>query len=102
MTVGVHVLSQQRNLFHAALSKAFHLTADFSQRPAPLPPTPVRDDAIGAEVITALDDGDKSARWRWQRGGVLDTFRSSRPGQVQKLGGFPRLKEKVNMRKTAS
>ena len=55
--VGIDVLSHQRYLSGAARNQVFDLVDDFLYRPAYFPAPAVGHDAIGAEIITALDYG---------------------------------------------
>jgi len=61
MAIGVNVLTQQDDLFGTAKDKLFNLADDILHGTAPLPPSSIRHDAVGTEVIAALNDGDKGA-----------------------------------------
>ncbi len=60
VAVAIHDLAQQRHLFDALSNQGTNFGRDFAHRPAALSPTPVGDDAEGADVVAAVHDGDVS------------------------------------------
>ena len=63
VAIGVHVLTQQGYLSRPAFHQAFHLFDNLVHRSASLPPSPQPDDAVGAEVIAALNDWNVTGYW---------------------------------------
>ena len=57
VAVGVDVLTQERHFPDSALRQQLGLPDDVRNGPADLPTPPVRDDAEGAELVAAVDDG---------------------------------------------
>ena len=55
-TVGVNILTQQRNLAHALAHQTRHLVNDLLEGTALLATAHVRHDAVGAEVVAARHD----------------------------------------------
>ncbi len=58
VAVGVDVLAQQRDLPDTAVRQKTGLPGDVVDGAANLAPTAVGDDAEGAELVAAVDDGD--------------------------------------------
>ena len=58
MSVGVNILSEKRDFFDASPDEHLGLLHNFSDRPADFPATPVWDDAEGAELVAAVNDGN--------------------------------------------
>jgi len=90
--VGVHVLTEQGHFFHPLPRQPVHFADDLIQRAASLPAAAVGYNAVGAEVVAALHDGDEGAGggvgWRY---GVKAAF-SLQPGWV-----CPRREEVVHL-----
>ena len=60
LPVGVDVLTDQGDLPHPRGRKFPHFGENFAARPADLPTAHMGDDAIGAEIVAALHDGDET------------------------------------------
>ena len=58
LTVGVHILTQQGNLLGASGNQLPALLQNILRLPAPLPAPDIGDNAVGAEVVAAVHDGD--------------------------------------------
>ncbi len=59
LVVRVHVLAEENHLPHARGRELFNLFPDIAARSAYLPAAHVRNDAIAAEVVASLHDGDE-------------------------------------------
>ena len=55
LAVGLYGLPKQRHLPHALGAVRSHLSADIAYRARALPSAPIRNDAVGAELIAAVD-----------------------------------------------
>ena len=58
LAVAVHVLPQEHDLLHAAVAEFLRFPQDGLHIPAALPPAHIGHDAVGAEVVAAIHDGD--------------------------------------------
>ncbi len=58
LAVGINILPQKHDLFHAPCLQCFRLTQDGIHVPAPLPSPHIRHHAVGAEIIAPVHDGD--------------------------------------------
>jgi hypothetical protein len=58
LPVGVDVLSQQDDFHHSAPGESADLREDIPGRPAHFPPPDQGNDAVGAEIVASLHDGD--------------------------------------------
>ena len=65
VAVGLHRLAQERDLAHAALGQHRHLVRHLGDGPAALAAAAVGDDAEGAELVAAVDDGHVGGGPRW-------------------------------------
>ena len=61
LSVGVHILPQERHLPDTLSGQCFDLTEDLRQGPTLLPPPEGRHDAVGAEVVAPLHDRHKGS-----------------------------------------
>ena len=68
IAVGVHVLAEQLNLGEASIGHALGFGQDGGGGARTLLAAGVGDDAVGAEFVATLDDGDVSAMWVRPRG----------------------------------
>ena len=59
LVVRVHVLAEENHLPHARGRELFNLLSDIAARSAYLPAAHVGNDAIAAEVVASLHDGDE-------------------------------------------
>ena len=62
LAVRLHRLPQQRHLAHALRAQRGHLARDVVDRARALPPAAVGHDAVGAELIAAVDDRHERRR----------------------------------------
>ena len=96
-------LSEQRHFLHAARAVVLHFVADVLDRPALLASAPVRDDAVRAELVAAVDHRhERRRRIRLAKGrrpelaaGVLDS------GQLHDRREVLRPRERIHVREAA-
>ena len=58
LAVGIHILSQQHDFLHAAYAQLLRFPEDIVHPAAALPPADIGHDAVGAEVVAAVHNGD--------------------------------------------
>ena len=86
LAVRLDGLSEQRHLAHAALSMRLDLAGDLIDRSGTLASAPQRDDAVGAELVAALDYGHERSRTGLIRKHVGPTCRPELAAVILDLG----------------
>ena len=62
VVIRVDVLAEQRDLSHPLRHQALDMLDDLGQRPAQLPPSNERHDAVGAHLVAATHDRNVRAQ----------------------------------------
>ena len=87
VSIGVDRLTEKRHLPHAACNHPLDLGHDLGHRPTALFAAAIRDDAVGAEEVAAIDDGNERGRGRRRHVGIGVVVRQF--GEVvAQLGNF--------------
>src|SRR5207245_11508061 len=84
VAIAVDVLPEKGHLLVAGLRKAARLVDDLVEPPAPFRPPAERDDAVGARLVTAVDDRQPGADLRASPDKAL--FDRRRPARREMIG----------------